>query len=284
MDFVQSVFLGLVQGLTEFLPISSSAHIRIFSELMGIGDTGAAFTAITQIGTEAAVILYFRHDIIKLFRAWWSCLIGKFGRDWKSRLGAENFNAVMAWYIVIGSFPVVILGLLLKSQIETVFRNLWLTAGVLILFGLILGLADKVGQKNKTLKNLNILNTLIFGIGQAMALIPGVSRSGGSITAGLFAGFRRETAARYSFLLAIPAVFGSGLFELVDTIKNPTTSFPGFFPTFIATLVAFIVGYLVIIGFLKLISNHSFKPFVYYRIVVGLALAVILALGIISPV
>ncbi|MDR3116630.1 MAG: undecaprenyl-diphosphate phosphatase [Bifidobacteriaceae bacterium] len=284
MDFIQSVFLGLVQGLTEFLPISSSAHIRIFSQLMSLGDTGAAFTAITQIGTEAAVILYFRHDIVKLFSGWWNCLIGKYGNTWKQRLGSEDFNAKMAWYIIIGSLPVVILGLLFKGQIETVFRNLWITATVLILFGLILGLADKVGQKNKTVKNLSILNTLIFGIGQACALIPGVSRSGGSITAGLLAGFDRKTSARYSFLLAIPAVFGSGLFELVNTIKNPPMNFPGFFPTFIATFVAFIVGYMVIIGFLKLISNHSFKPFVYYRVIIGLALAVILALGIISPV
>ncbi|MDR3127727.1 MAG: undecaprenyl-diphosphate phosphatase [Bifidobacteriaceae bacterium] len=281
MNFFQAIFLGLVQGLTEFLPISSSAHIRIVSTLMDLGDTGAAFTAITQIGTEAAVILYFRRDIVRLFLGWWRSLIGKKGKDLKSRLGANDFNARMAWYIVVGSLPVVILGLLLKSQIETTFRNLWLTATVLIIFGLFLGIADQIGLKQKTTKDLNILGTLIFGFGQALALIPGVSRSGGSITAGLLAGFDRKTAARYSFLLAIPAVFGSGLFELVDCIKNPPANFPGFASAFIATLVAFVVGYMVIIGFLKLISSHSFRGFVYYRIVIGLLLAVILALGVI---
>lgn len=278
-----ALLLGLVQGLTEFLPISSSAHIRIVSELLTGSDVGAAFTAVIQLGTESAVLLYFRRDIARIVSHWWRALRGDLGADWRSRLGAPagrepDRDALMAWFIALGSVPIVVLGVLLKDTIENTFRNLWLTALVLAGFALVLGYADKVGAKRRGLAELTPRHAVWFGLWQAAALIPGVSRSGGTITGGLFLGYTREAAARYSFLLAIPAVFGSGLFELVTHLDGfGTGNTPGFGATLIATLVAFVVGYLVIIAFLKIVSTYSYRPFVLYRI--GLAVLVVLLLA-----
>lgn len=279
MEWWEAVILGLVQGLTEFLPISSSAHIRVIGELLPHGaDPGAAFTAIIQIGTEAAVLLYFRHDIARIISAWWRALIGRDGPDARARLGAHSADARLAWFVVLGTIPIVILGVALKDSIETAFRNLYLTAIVLVLFGLVLAWADKVGAKRRELKELRVGDAAVLGLAQAMALIPGVSRSGGTISAGLFLGLTREAAARYSFLLAIPAVLGSGLYELVtewDSLQAPGA--PGLPATLIAAVVAFFVGLGVIAWFLRFITHRSFMGFVIYRI--GFAAVIVLLLG-----
>lgn len=277
-----ALLLGLIQGLTEFLPISSSAHVRIVSELLTGSDAGAAFTAVIQLGTESAVLLYFRRDLARIITHWWRALRGALGTDWRSRLGAPagrpaDHDALMAWFIVVGSIPIVLLGVLLKDAIENTFRNLWITVVVLAGFALVLGWADSVGAKRRTLGELTARHAVAFGFWQALALVPGVSRSGGTITGGLLLGYTREAAARYSFLLAIPAVFGSGLFELATSLDEfGKGNTPGFGATFLATLVAFTVGYLVIIAFLRIVSTYSYRPFVVYRL--GLAAVVVLLL------
>jgi undecaprenyl-diphosphatase len=273
MTLWDAVILGLVQGLTEFLPISSSAHLRIVGELMGGVDPGAAFTAITQIGTETAVLVYFRHDIARILRAWFGSLRGRVPRS--------DHDARMGWYVILGSLPIVVLGLLFQDTIESVFRNLWLIAATLAGFALVLGWADKRGAKSKPLSELNARDGVIFGFAQALALIPGVSRSGGTITAGLLMGYTREAAARYSFLLAIPAVLGSGLFQLYKSLEDPGSV--ALLPTALATAVAFVVGYLVIIAFLKIVSTYSYRPFVYYRLGLAAVVVVLLLTGVLSP-
>ncbi|QAY62484.1 undecaprenyl-diphosphate phosphatase [Xylanimonas allomyrinae] len=276
----EAIVLGLVQGLTEFLPISSSAHLRIVGELIGSSDPGAAFTAITQIGTETAVVLYYRRTIRDILVDWWKALRGDDGTDRAARFGAHRENARMAWYIVLGSIPIVVLGLVLQDWIETSLRNLWITATMLAVFGLLLGWADKIGARQRTLHEITPRRAVAFGLAQAMALIPGVSRSGGTITAGLLMGFTRKAAADYAFLLAIPAVMGSGFFQLFRSLSDspPPGSASGL-ETLLATIVAFAVGYVVIIGFLKLISTHSYRGFVVYRIVLAVVVVALLVAG-----
>jgi undecaprenyl-diphosphatase len=277
-----ALLLGLIQGLTEFLPISSSAHIRIVSELLTGADAGAAFTAVIQLGTELAVLLYFRRDVARILGHWWRALRGDLGTGWRARLGAPagaraDHDALMGWYIVVGSVPIVVLGVLFKDSIESALRNLWITVVVLVVFALLLGWADRVGAKRRTVEDLTPRHAVWYGLWQALALIPGVSRSGGTITGGLLLGYTREAAARYSFLLAMPAVFGSGLFELVTSLSDfGHGNTPGFGATFLATLVAFVVGYFVIIAFLRIVSTYSYRGFVWYRI--GLAVLVVLLL------
>lgn len=284
MNAWEAVLLGLVQGLTEFLPISSSAHLRIVGELIGSSDPGAAFTAITQIGTEAAVLLYFRRDIVTICRAWWRAISGKDGSDIRSRFGAHDPHARMAWFITLGSIPIGVLGLLFQDVIETSLRNLYITAFTLAFFGLLLGWADRIGRKSRPVEDLTVGRAIAFGFAQALALIPGVSRSGGTITAGLLMGFTREAAARYSFLLAIPAVLASGLFQLVKSVSEPALpGAPGAAATLVATLIAFVVGYFVIIIFLKIISTFSYKPFVIYRLGLAALVVLLLATNVLSP-
>ena len=220
MNFFQAIFLGLVQALTEYLPVSSSAHIRIIGDLMLGSDPGAAFTAIIQIGTELAVILYFRRDIIRILGAWFGSLFGKEGKDFKSRMGAHNPDTQMGWFIILGTMPILIAGLLFKHAIEGSLRNLWITVTVLVLFGVLLWVVDARSKQVKTMKEMTWKDALIFGIGQMLALIPGVSRSGGTITFGRAMGYTREAAVRVSFLMAIPAVFGAGILEAVGS-ANP---------------------------------------------------------------
>ena len=196
MNFFQAIFLGLVQALTEYLPVSSSAHIRIIGDLMLGSDPGAAFTAIIQIGTELAVILYFRHDIIRILGAWFGSLFGKEGKDFKSRMGAHNRDTQMGWFIIIGTLPILIAGLLFKDAIESTLRNLWITVTVLIIFGILLWVVDARAKQVKTMDEMTWKDALIFGIGQMLALIPGVSRSGGTITFGRAMGYTREAAVR----------------------------------------------------------------------------------------
>ncbi|UTT57783.1 undecaprenyl-diphosphate phosphatase [Cellulosimicrobium cellulans] len=283
MNAWEAVLLGLVQGLTEFLPISSSAHLRIVGELIGSQDPGAAFTAITQIGTETAVLLYFRRDIARICVAWWRSVRGDHGTDWRARLGRHDHDAAMAWYIALGSVPIVLLGLLFQDAIENTFRNLYLTALMLAVFALLLGWADRVGAKRRTLRELSAGQAVAFGFAQALALVPGVSRSGGTITAGLLMGFTREAAARYSFLLAIPAVMGSGFYQLFKSADEPAPAAPGAGATLIATLVAFVVGYFVIIAFLKIVSTFSYTPFVVYRLVLAALVVLLLLVGVLEP-
>ncbi|MBD8594812.1 undecaprenyl-diphosphate phosphatase [Pseudomonas sp. CFBP 8758] len=272
---MEAIILGLVQGLTEFLPVSSSAHLRIIGPLLPSGgDPGAAFTAITQLGTEAAVLLYFRKDILRIVMAWIKSLADASCRS--------HPDARMGWLIIIGTLPISILGLLFKDYIEGSLRNLYLTATMLIVFALILAAADKMGRKERKLNQLTWTHGLVFGFAQALALIPGVSRSGGTITAGLIMGYTREAAARYSFLLAVPAVIASGFYQLYRSWGESSTFSGG--PTLLATIIAFVVGYGVIVVFLKLVSTKSYMPFVYYRIALGLGVIGLLSMGALSAV
>lgn len=287
MNFFQAIFLGLVQALTEYLPVSSSAHIHIVGDLMLGSDPGAAFTAIIQIGTELAVILYFRRDIIRILGAWFGSLFGKEGKDFKSRMGAHNRDTQMGWFIILGTMPILIAGVLFKHVIETSLRNLWITVTVLALFGVLLWVVDARAKQIKTMEEMTWKDALVFGIGQMLALIPGVSRSGGTITFGRAMGYTREAAVRVSFLMAIPAVFGAGILEAVSAVKDVAAGdagmFPGWGATIAATIVAFVVGYVVIIGFLKFVSTFSYKAFAIYRIALAVVVALLLICGVISP-
>lgn len=285
MNFLEAMFMGLVQGLTEFLPISSSAHIRIISALMGMHDPGAAFTAIIQLGTETAVLLYFRRDIVRILGGWFRCLFGKEGKDRASRFGAHNKDARMGWYIIIGTIPILITGLLFQKRIEHDLRNLWITVTVLIVFGVLLWLFDERSKQIHSMDDLDWKDSLFIGLGQMLALIPGVSRSGGTITVGRALGYTREAAARLSFFMAIPAVFGSGLLEAVKSVKDVGSMpyFPGWGATIVAALVSFIVGYVVIIAFLKIVSTFSYKGFAIYRIVVAVIVGLLLIAGVLAP-
>jgi undecaprenyl-diphosphatase len=275
MGWFEAVVLGLVQGLTEFLPISSSAHLRIVGTAFGWDDPGAAFTAIIQIGTELAVLLYFRRDIARIVTAWVLSLLGRRKNDPDARMG---------WLIIVGSIPIIVLGLLLKDRIETTFRDLRIVAIALVAFSLILYAADRVGRKKLELENLNARDGVVFGFAQALALIPGVSRSGGTITAGLFLGYSRAAAARYSFLLAIPAVLGSGLYEAYGALKGDAQGRPvDWPPTLLATVIAFAVGLLVIAWLLRYLDRGSFTPFVVYRVVLGLLVLALVATGVLDP-
>lgn len=275
MNWIETIILGLVQGLTEFLPVSSSAHLRIVGELLpNSADPGAAFTAITQLGTETAVIIYFWRDIVRILKQWSLSLVGRVERS--------DPDARMGWLIILGSLPIGVLGLLLEDYIDTEFRSLWITATMLVVFGVILAVADRVGRQARHLDDLTVKHGVLFGLAQALALIPGVSRSGGTITAGLLMGYTREAAARYAFLLAIPAVFASGLYKLAQTVGQPQAGPYGMTETLVATGIAFVVAYVIIGWFMHYISNRSYTVFVWYRIALGLAIFVLLGLGVIS--
>jgi undecaprenyl-diphosphatase len=273
MGWLEALVLGIVQGLTEFLPISSSAHQSIFGQFFGGDDPGAAFTAINQLGTETAVILYFRKDIWHIIRQWAGSLAGRVPRD--------DPDARMGWLVIIGSIPIVVLGVLFQNQIEHALRNLWITVAMLAGFGIIIGIFDRLARNERTLDQLTWKHGLIFGLAQSLALIPGVSRSGATITAGLAMGYRREVAVKYSFLLAIPAVVGSGFFKLTDIANDPVE--PAWGPIILATVVAFVIGYAVIAWLLKYISTHNFMPFVLYRILLAIVVAMLLMTGVLSP-
>ncbi|SOD97526.1 undecaprenyl-diphosphate phosphatase [Blastococcus haudaquaticus] len=275
MSWIEAVVLGVVQGLTEFLPISSSAHLRLVGELFGWEDPGAAFTAIIQIGTEAAVLLYFRKDIGRIIVAWLGSLAGRRKGDPDARMG---------WLIIVGSIPIVVLGLLFQDDIETTLRDLRIVAICLVLFSLILFWADRVGAKQRELADLTVPHGIGFGFAQAMALIPGVSRSGGTITAGLFLGYSRAAAARYSFLLAIPAVLGSGVFQAYEALTGDVAGQGvAWGPTILATVIGFAVGLTVIAWLLRYLDRGSFTPFVVYRIVLGLTVLALVGAGVLDP-
>jgi undecaprenyl-diphosphatase len=275
MNFLEAIILGIVQGLTEFLPVSSSAHVQIASELMqipGLSDKNSAttaFIATIQLGTEAAVLIYFAKDIARLVRAWFRGLFN-------SKLRG-NADYRMAWLVIIASIPVGLAGYLLREFIQETVRTLWVVAFTMILFAAILYLADRFGRKQKQVEDMTFNTAVGFGLGQALAVIPGVSRSGASISFGLFAGFNRAAAARFSFLVGIPAVLASGLIEFKDSYQQlDAAALSG---TIVATITSFVVGYAVIAGLLKYLNKGSFMPFVVWRLVVGIALLVMLSNG-----
>jgi undecaprenyl-diphosphatase len=271
MNALQAIVLGLVQGLTEFLPISSSGHLRIVPALFGWEDPGAAFTAVIQLGTMAAVLLYFRADLWRIASAWLRSL-----RDPTVR---GDLDARMGWYIILGTIPISVVGLAFKDPIETEFRNLELIGSTLIVFGFVMLAAEAVSRRDRPLREITRRDGFLIGCAQALALVPGVSRSGATISAGLFLGLTREAAARYSFLLSIPAVVLSGLFELRDIGDGGG---PGAGPTIIATVLAFVVGYASIAWLLRYLTTHTLLPFVIYRVVLGALVIALTAAGAIS--
>ncbi|MEO0024919.1 MAG: hypothetical protein RL196_1360 [Actinomycetota bacterium] len=270
MNLFDAVVLGIVQGLTEFLPISSSAHLQIVQNLLGAGSMNlskealTAFIATIQLGTELAVLVYFWRDIMRIGKAWFISVGHAFSRTKTEKMSQD---ASLAWLIIVGSLPVVIIGLAFKDLIENQLRNLWVIAFTLIIFGAILGLSDAAGKKTKSIETLTPKDGILFGLGQALAVIPGVSRSGGTISVGLLLGYTRQAAARYSFLLAIPAVLASGLFEFAKTYKNLSTDM--LVATGVATGISFVVGFAVIAGLLRYLNKGSFVPFVAWRLIVG---------------
>lgn len=275
---LEAIFLGIIQGLTEFLPISSSAHIRILGEFLpSAQDPGATFTAIMQIGTEIAVLIYFRNDIMKIIKA----IFARIGGAQFEKASQEARDVRLGVFIAVGSLPIFALGFLGQSYIRENFRSLWLIAATLIIFGLLLGFLDYVGRKEKSLDQLDTRDGFLYGLAQSLALIPGVSRSGATIAMGRILGYTREAALRYSFLLAIPAVLGSGTYELVNSFSESTNAF-SLTETFAATVTAFLVGYAVIAWLMKFVQTKSFMPFVIYRVLLGTTLLVLLATGAIS--
>ncbi|WFE40137.1 undecaprenyl-diphosphate phosphatase [Micromonospora sp. WMMD998] len=276
MTWVEAIVLGVVQGLTEFLPVSSSGHLRITSAIFFGRDAGASFTAVTQLGTEAAVLIYFFKDIWRIVRTW--CL-GLVDRSVRSSLDYR-----MGWYVIVGTIPIGILGLIFKDQIRTAGRNLYLISFTLIFFALVLAFAEYWGRQTRTLENFRMRDGVAMGLGQAMALVPGVSRSGGTLTVGLFLNLTRETAARYSFLLAIPAVVISGVFSLPDVFEPsaPGTAAPSVAQMVVATAIAFAIGYAAIAWLLRYVAHHTLYLFVIYRVALGTLVLCLLLTGTIS--
>jgi undecaprenyl-diphosphatase len=273
VSFFEALILGLVQGLTEFLPISSSAHVQIAQQLMNLSELSkpqlTAFIATIQLGTELAVVSYFIKDIGRIGSSW---------LRWSVKPSSKMTNDTkLGWLIIIGTLPVLILGLALREFIENDVRNLWVIAYTLIGFGVLLGLADFFGKKTKSITELNFSHGVAFGMGQALALVPGVSRSGGTITVGLMLGYTRQAAARYSFLLAIPAVLGSGLFQFFASVGDLSQDL--LVATVVATIVSGVVGLSVIHYLLKYLQKGSFLPFVIWRVGVGVWLLVMLTNG-----
>jgi undecaprenyl-diphosphatase len=272
VDFLRAVILGVIQGLTEFLPISSSAHLAIFPKFFGWDDPGAAYTAVIQIGTEVAVVLYFWRDIWTIGSGW---VRGVF-----SRAAREEPEWRRGWFIIVGSLPIVIIGVALEDLIDREFRNLWVIGTTLVVLGIVLGIAERVGRKTAPIDDLTWPHAVLFGLAQAAAVVPGVSRSGATISMGLFLGYDREAATRYAFLLAIPAVVGAGVYKLKD-IPGGENAY-GTMPTVVGTLVSFAVGLAVIHWLLRYVSTRSYMPFVVYRIGLGGLVLVLVGAGVIG--
>lgn len=275
MQLLEAIILGVIQGLTEFLPISSSAHLRIVGEFLpSAQDPGATFTAITQIGTELAVLVYFWGKITRI--------IGRWFRSFGGSVPRNDPDVRLGWIVILGTVPIGVLGFLFQDVIRDTFRNLWLVAVVLIVFGILLGIADALGRRTRTENDLTYGHGLSLGFAQALALVPGVSRSGATTTAGLALGYTRPAAAEVAFLLAVPAVFGSGLYELLQAIREPGEAVFSLGETALATGVAFGVGLAVIAFLMQYLKRGSFLPFVLYRLVLGVVLIVLLATGVLQ--
>ena len=272
MDWLIAIILGALQGATEFLPISSSAHLRIAGLFLpGAEDPGATFTAITQIGTELAVVIFFWKDISRIIGKWFQQFSGKVERD--------DPDVKLGWLVIIGTVPIVAAGVLFQDLIRDQWRSLWITATMLIVFGIILGVCDMLGRRVKTLETTTYRDGLLIGLAQVLALIPGVSRSGATTSMGRALGYERPAAAKYAFFLAVPAVFGAGIYETIQAVTEPTSVGLGWGPTIAATVVAFVVGIAVIKWLMDWISRRSFLPFVVYRIALGAALLIALSAG-----
>ncbi len=276
MSTLEAIVLGIVQGLTEFLPISSTGHILFVPALAGWPDPGAAFSAVIQLGTMAAVLVYFRTDLWRMAVAFVKSFVGDHPL-WRS----DDSDARIGWYIVLGTIPISIVGIVFADQIENDVRSLSLVAVVMILFSFVLMAADLKGAQDRDVKQLTLRDGIIIGLFQVLALIPGVSRSGATISGGLFLGLDRESATRYSFLLSVPAVVLSALFEL-RKIGDGVGASVGVAPTIIATVLAFISGYLAIAFLLRFVRTHNFAVFVVYRVAVGATMLVLIAAGAVS--
>jgi undecaprenyl-diphosphatase len=274
VSLFEAIVLGIAQGLTEFLPISSTGHLRIIPAFAGWEDPGAAFTAVTQLGTMAAVLLYFRHDLVRIARAWL--------RSVRDRDARRELDARLGWYILLGTIPIGIFGILFKDQIETGARDLYLIGVTLILLGLVLLVADRTGKRERSIEQIRTRDGFLMGLAQALALVPGVSRSGSTITAGLFLGFDRTAAARFSFLLSIPAVVLSGLLELGSIVSGEEGQHTGAVELVVATVLAFVTGYASIAFLLRWLTSHSMDIFVVYRVALGAVVLVLVSTGVIS--
>lgn len=261
MSVLEAIVLGITQGLTEFLPISSTAHLRIVPAFAGWEDPGAAFTAVTQLGTMAAVLLYFRHDLLRITRAWL--------RSWRDPSVRSSLDARLGWYIVIGTIPIGFFGLIFKDQIENGARDLYLIGTALIVLGLLLLVAERTASHDRPLEKITRRDGIAIGFAQALALVPGVSRSGATLTAGLFLGLDRPSAARFSFLLSVPAVVLSGMVEFASILGGNEDEHVGLGALAIATLLAFVVGYASIALLLRYLAHHSTILFVVYRVGLG---------------
>lgn len=269
MSWWQVIVLAVVQGLTEFLPVSSSGHLAIMSRIFFTGDAGASFTAVSQLGTEAAVLVYFARDIVRILKAWCS------GLTVTSHRTADYW---LGWYVIIGTIPICVLGLVFKDEIRSGVRTLWVVATALVAFSGVIALAEYVGRQNRHIEQLNWRDALVVGVAQTLALIPGVSRSGSTISAGLFLGLDRELAARFGFLLAIPAVFASGLFSIPDAFHPVTEGMSATGPQLlVATVIAFVVGLAAVSWLLRFLAQHNMYWFVGYRIAAGVGVLVLLA-------
>ena len=274
MSWLQVVVLSVLQGLTEFLPVSSSAHLAIASRVFFADDAGASFTAVTQLGTEVAVLVYFARDIARIVKALFT---GVFNTD------ARNADYRLGWYVIIGTIPIGLLGLLFKDEIRTGARNLWLIASALVVFSAVIAAAEYFGRQTRDVEQLTWRDSVTVGLAQCLALVPGVSRSGATISAGLFLGQNRELAARFGFLLAIPAVFASGLFSLPDAFHPVGDGMSASGPQLlVATLIAFVVGFAAVSWFLRFLVQHSMYWFVGYRVVLGTVVLILLGTGVVA--
>ena len=274
MSWLQVVVLSVLQGLTEFLPVSSSGHLAIASRIFFDEDAGASFTAVTQLGTELAVLLYFARDIGRILKAWFNGLFVAAHR---------SLDYWMGWYVIIGTIPIGVLGLVFKDEIRTGARNLWLIASALIIFSVVIAAAEYYGRQNRHAEDLNWKDSITVGLAQCLALVPGVSRSGATISAGLFLGLDRELAARFGFLLAIPAVFASGIFSLPDAFHPVGEGMSASGPQlFVATVIAFVIGFLAVAWFLRFLVRHSMYWFVGYRVLLGAVVLTLLGTGVVS--
>lgn len=273
MNVLQAAVLGVVEGLTEFIPVSSTAHLKIVPKLLGWGDPGASFSAIVQIGAIVAVLLYFRRDLWNFIRAWFTGLVDADAR--------QTLDYRMAWYVIFATIPIGIAGFLFQDAIEGGLRSMWVIAVTLIVVGLALLAAEQVGTERKDEAQTSWPDIIVIGLVQVFSLIPGVSRSGATISAGLFRGLDRVTATRFSFLLSIPAITAAGLFELAKEVTAGTTE--DWTPTIVGTVISFFVAYASIAWFLRYVSSHTFRPFVVYRVALGVVLLVLLGTGVITP-
>jgi undecaprenyl-diphosphatase len=274
MSWLQVVVLSVLQGLTEFLPVSSSGHLAIASRVFFADDAGASFTAVTQLGTELAVLVYFARDIARIVKAWFGGLFNAAARNADYRLG---------WYVIVGTIPIGLLGLLFKDEIRTGARNLWLIASALVVFSAVIAAAEHFGRQTRDVEQLTWRDSVTVGLAQCLALVPGVSRSGATISAGLFLGQNRELAARFGFLLAIPAVFASGLFSLPDAFHPVGDGMSASGPQLlVATLIAFVIGFAAVSWFLRFLVKHSMYWFVGYRVVLGTVVLILLGTGVVA--